>query len=88
MSAVANEVSAETVIKQNAMFLLELNCSVDADSKDTSTSTSGWTINLFPQATLTPPTLRSACAQAGNGLSSHVRRFLSLNFLELLPLCR
>uniref|UniRef100_A0A915ATT0 RCR-type E3 ubiquitin transferase n=8 Tax=Parascaris univalens TaxID=6257 RepID=A0A915ATT0_PARUN len=72
MSAAASDMSPETVIKQNAMFLLELNSSVEGDSKDTSTSTSGWTINLFPQATVTPPTLRSACAQAGNGLSSHV----------------
>lgn len=79
MSAAASDMSPETVIKQNAMFLLELNSSVEGDSKDTSTSTSGWTINLFPQATVTPPTLRSACAQAGNGLSSHVR-FICSNF--------
>ncbi|VDM40401.1 unnamed protein product [Toxocara canis] len=72
MSAAACDMSPEAVIKQNAMFLLELNSSVEGDSKDTSTSTSGWTINLFPQATMTPPTLRSACAQAGNGLSSHI----------------
>lgn len=49
------------VIKQNAMFLLELNSCADGDdSKDTSTATSGWTINLFPQATVVTPTIHTA----------------------------
>lgn len=68
MTAAANDVTPETVIKENANFLLDLNCSVDGDSKESSISTSGWTINLFPQTSLSPPTLRSACAQVGSGL--------------------
>lgn len=62
MSAAAFDLRPETVIKQNAAFLLELNSSVHEDSKDSSTATSGWTINLFPQTT-PPPTFRSACVQ-------------------------
>lgn len=53
------------------MFLLELNSCMDGDSKDTSTATSGWTINLFPQSSVTPPVVGSACTQTADGLRSH-----------------
>ncbi|VDO25358.1 unnamed protein product, partial [Onchocerca flexuosa] len=68
-SAVA-EMSPETVIKQNAMFLMELNACIEGDSKDTSTATSGWTINLFPQTSIATPTMISAYMQTNVGVVS------------------
>ncbi|XGW06024.1 hypothetical protein V3C99_016398 [Haemonchus contortus] len=44
----------EIIMRQNAMFLLDLNSSLDCDSKASSTATSGWTINLFPTQTPSP----------------------------------
>ncbi|CAG9534611.1 unnamed protein product [Cercopithifilaria johnstoni] len=69
-SSAAAEMSPEAIIKQNAMFLLELNACMEGDSKDTSTATSGWTINLFPQASIVTPTTTSAHVQAGVGVVS------------------
>ncbi|TKR87164.1 hypothetical protein L596_011612 [Steinernema carpocapsae] len=60
----SNMFSPETVIKQNAMFLLELNSSMELESKDSSTSASGWVINLFPTSTVTPTSLKSVSIQA------------------------
>lgn len=62
--------SPEAVIKKNAMFLMELNACMEGDSKDTSTATSGWTINLFPQASVVTPTMTSACIQTDAGVAS------------------
>ncbi|EJW70184.1 hypothetical protein WUBG_18910, partial [Wuchereria bancrofti] len=73
--------SPEAVIKQNAMFLMELNACLDDDndSKDTSTATSGWTINLFPQSSVitpplaptpTPAAVISKCKQTDVGIAS------------------
>uniref|UniRef100_A0A915PSJ6 RCR-type E3 ubiquitin transferase n=1 Tax=Setaria digitata TaxID=48799 RepID=A0A915PSJ6_9BILA len=69
-SSAAAEMSPEIVMKQNAMFLMELNACLEGDSKDTSTATSGWTINLFPQTAITTPTVTSACLQTDVGVSS------------------
>ncbi|EYC22759.1 hypothetical protein Y032_0016g2930 [Ancylostoma ceylanicum] len=44
----------EIIMRQNAMFLLDLNSSLDCDSKASSAATSGWTINLFPTQTPSP----------------------------------
>ncbi|KAK0411800.1 hypothetical protein QR680_005853 [Steinernema hermaphroditum] len=60
----SNLFSPETVIKQNAMFLLELNSTMEMESKDSSTSASGWVINLFPTSTVTPTSLKSVSIQA------------------------
>ncbi|VIO97478.1 B-box zinc finger family protein [Brugia malayi] len=68
-SAVA-EMSPEAVIKQNAMFLMELNACLDDDSKDTSRATSGWTINLFPQSSMVTPPVTSTCIQTDVGIVS------------------
>ncbi|VBB27565.1 unnamed protein product [Acanthocheilonema viteae] len=68
-SSAAAEMSPEAVIKQNAIFLLELNACMEGDSKDTSTATSGWTINLFPQVSVVTPTITSACIQT-DGVAS------------------
>lgn len=70
--------SPEAVIKKNAMFLMELNACMEGDSKDTSTATSGWTINLFPQASVVTPTMTSACMQTDVGVASQpVSNFVS-----------
>lgn len=53
LSATASETRPEVIIKQNALFLLDLNSSLEYDSKNSSTS-SGWTINLFPTQTPSP----------------------------------
>lgn len=64
--------SPEAVMKQNAMFLLELNACMEGDSKDTSTATSGWTINLFPQTSVVTHTGTSACIPTDVGIVSHL----------------
>ncbi|VDK65069.1 unnamed protein product [Gongylonema pulchrum] len=69
-SSAASEIAAETIIKQNATFLLELNACMEGDSKDTSTATSGWTINLFPQTSIITPTVSSTCARGDDGVLS------------------
>ncbi|MCP9259802.1 E3 ubiquitin-protein ligase rpm-1 [Dirofilaria immitis] len=69
-SSAVTEMSPEAVIKQNAMFLMELNACLEGDSKDTSTATSGWTINLFPQTSVATPTMISASMQKNVGVVS------------------
>ncbi|KAJ1346815.1 hypothetical protein KIN20_001718 [Parelaphostrongylus tenuis] len=54
LSANAYDSRPEIIMRQNAMFLLDLNSSLDCDSKASSTATSGWTINLFPTQTPSP----------------------------------
>uniref|UniRef100_A0A1I7W188 RCR-type E3 ubiquitin transferase n=1 Tax=Loa loa TaxID=7209 RepID=A0A1I7W188_LOALO len=69
-SSAAAEITPEAVIKQNAMFLMELNACMEGESKDTSTTTSGWTINLFPQASVLTPIMTSACIKTDVGIVS------------------
>ncbi|VDK87337.1 unnamed protein product, partial [Litomosoides sigmodontis] len=85
-SSATSEMSPETVIKQNAMFLLELNACIEGDSKDTSTATSGWTINLFPQASIVTPTITSACVQTNVGISQPQLSDERDNFCQLRKL--
>ncbi|ETN85251.1 hypothetical protein NECAME_06477 [Necator americanus] len=54
LSANAFDSRPEIIMRQNAVFLLDLNSSLDCDSKASSTATSGWTINLFPTQTPSP----------------------------------
>ncbi|KJH46711.1 PHR domain protein [Dictyocaulus viviparus] len=54
LSTNAFDLRPEIIMRQNAMFLLDLNSSLDNDSKASSTATSGWTINLFPTQTPSP----------------------------------
>ena len=77
----AQDVSVESVLKENAMFLLELNQSMQDDSKEANTSTSpGWTINLFPQTT-TPPNLRSSSYD-----SQEVNKFFKNSVARSFPI--
>uniref|UniRef100_A0A8L8Q1Q6 TNFR-Cys domain-containing protein n=1 Tax=Heligmosomoides polygyrus TaxID=6339 RepID=A0A8L8Q1Q6_HELPZ len=54
LSTTAFDSRPEIIMRQNALFLLDLNSSLDCDSKASSTATSGWTINLFPTQTPSP----------------------------------
>ncbi|CAB3398193.1 unnamed protein product [Caenorhabditis bovis] len=56
-STSASEARPEVIIRLNALFLLDLNSSLHSDSANSSTATSGWTINLFPTHSSTPSTM-------------------------------
>ncbi|GMS77878.1 hypothetical protein PENTCL1PPCAC_53, partial [Pristionchus entomophagus] len=79
LSSAALSSRPETVMKHNALFLLELNASADGgDSKNSSTNTSGWTINLFPTNTLTPsPFDRSMIEEGSTAVSHHLTKLAS-----------
>uniref|UniRef100_A0A1I7UJB5 DOC domain-containing protein n=1 Tax=Caenorhabditis tropicalis TaxID=1561998 RepID=A0A1I7UJB5_9PELO len=55
-STSASDARPEVIIRQNALFLLDLNSRLQTDSNNSSTTTSGWTINLFPTIS-TPSTM-------------------------------
>ncbi|PAV60710.1 hypothetical protein WR25_02916 isoform A [Diploscapter pachys] len=57
LSTTALNARPEEIIKQNALFLLDLNSTLDGDSKNSSATNSGWTINLFPTTGSTPSTM-------------------------------
>ncbi|KAF8386302.1 rpm-1 [Pristionchus pacificus] len=78
LSSAALSSRPETVMKQNALFLLELNASADGgDSKNSSTNTSGWTINLFPTNTLTPSPFDRSLIGEGTVVSQHLTKLAS-----------
>uniref|UniRef100_A0A8R1DYZ2 RCR-type E3 ubiquitin transferase n=1 Tax=Caenorhabditis japonica TaxID=281687 RepID=A0A8R1DYZ2_CAEJA len=56
-STSASDARPEVIIRQNALFLLDLNNRLQTESSNSSTATSGWTINLFPTHLSTPSTL-------------------------------
>ncbi|GMT09517.1 hypothetical protein PFISCL1PPCAC_813, partial [Pristionchus fissidentatus] len=78
LSSAALSSRPETVMKQNALFLLELNASADGgDSKNSSTNTSGWTINLFPTAAVTPSSFNRSMVGEGSAVSQRMNKLAS-----------
>ncbi|CAI2353362.1 unnamed protein product [Caenorhabditis sp. 36 PRJEB53466] len=56
-STSASDARPEVIIRQNALFLLDLNSRLQTESNTSSAATSGWTINLFPTHLSTPSTM-------------------------------
>ncbi|CAL2043031.1 unnamed protein product [Caenorhabditis brenneri] len=56
-STSASDARPEVIIRQNALFLLDLNNRLQTESNNSSAATSGWTINLFPTHLSTPSTM-------------------------------
>ncbi|EFO87594.1 CRE-RPM-1 protein [Caenorhabditis remanei] len=56
-STSASDARPEVIIRQNALFLLDLNSRLQTESNNSSAATSGWTINLFPTHLSTPSTM-------------------------------
>ena len=74
LSTTALNARPEEIIKQNALFLLDLNSTLDGDSKNSSATNSGWTINLFPTTGSTPSTM-PRYNRLGN--ANKVKQFIS-----------
>ncbi|CAD6193419.1 unnamed protein product [Caenorhabditis auriculariae] len=81
VSTIGSEARPEIIMKQNALFLLDLNSSLENGSKNSSTATSGWTINLFPTHSSTPSTMPRTKAEPDTlfARSSYMAQSLTKN---------